>query len=194
MAKIVKLGIDKKPKDLTKKEIENIEVKNLEVIKPKKLENTLIGFDRVAKDMRKKIEKLARQKGISTFNLIGIPTKGGIPKFSGGIVGDVQVIGEGLYNMANQRNDIKELLYIIVRGLKDAELLKETSISKLHGAGKISARLFNTLNNELIHDLRDLTKYTQGEVLKIRNMGEKSSKDLIKLLSERGLSLKNFKN
>lgn len=188
MAKIVKLGIDKKLKDLTKKEIENIEVKNLEVIKPKKLENTLIGFDRVAKDMRKKIEKLARQKGISTFNLIGIPTKGGIPKFSGGIVGDVQVIGEGLYNMANQRNDIKELLYIIVRGLK------ETSISKLHGAGKISARLFNTLNNELIHDLRDLTKYTQGEVLKIRNMGEKSSKDLIKLLSERGLSLKNFKN
>lgn len=194
MAKIVKLGTDKKLKDLTKKEIENIEVKNLEEIKPKKTKNTLIGFDRVAKDMRKKIEKLARQKGISTFSLIGIPTKGGIPKYSGGIVGDVQIIGEGLYNMANQRNDIKELLYIIVRGLKDAELLKETSISKLHGAGKISARLFNTLNNELIHDLRDLTKYTQGEVLKIRNMGEKSSKDLIKLLSERGLSLKKIKN
>jgi len=72
-------------------------------------------------------------------------------------------------------------------------LLEVTSVSKLHGEGKVSARLFNTLNNESITDLKQLTEYTYGEVLRFRNMGEKSGKDLIRLLDERNMEFKDFK-
>lgn len=80
-----------------------------------------IGFDRVAKDMRTKIEKLARQKGISTFSVMGIPQKNDVPKYSGGMVRSPEILVEGLYNMAKQRPEIKMLLEVVVKALNGGE-------------------------------------------------------------------------
>ena len=193
MEKVVKSGTDKELKDLTKEEFKNIDVKDLETVKPAEKKIVLVGFDRVAGDMRKKIEKLARQKGISTFSVMGLPSRIGSPVYSGGMVGSPEILVEGLYNMARQRPEIKQLIKIVANALIESDLLEVTSVSKLHGEGKVSARLFNTLNNESITDLKQLTEYTYGEVLRFRNMGEKSGKDLIRLLDERNMEFKDFK-
>jgi hypothetical protein len=169
------------------KDIKDIEVACEEVKTEPKKEVVLVGFDRIAVDMKKKVEKLARQKGISSFNIMGIPTREGVPKYSGGMVGNPEVLVEGLYNMANQRPEIKALLEITVNALREAEVLRKTKLSELLDAGKIKAGLFNILNNAEIYDLTQLTTVTVDEVMDYKNLGEQSLKDLTKLLHERGL-------
>lgn len=172
------------------KDVKGIDVNDPQEVKPQEKEVVLVGFNRIAGDMKKKVEKLARQKGISSFNIMGIPTRDGVPKYSGGMVGSPEILVEGLYNMALQRPEIKALLEITVNALKETAILRVTKLSELLEAGKIKIGLFNILNNAEIYDLKQVAEKTIDEVAEYRNLGEQSLKDLTKLLEERQMTFK----
>lgn len=175
---------------------EAIDPKTLDVdfedVKPTEEEKkvVLVGFDRIADDMKHKVTKLARQKGISSFNIMGIPTRGGVPKYSGGMVGDPSVLVEGLYNMALQRPEIKALLEITVKALTETELLRVTSVSELLEKGVITSKIFNVLDDNQIYDLKKLAEKSKDEVAEFQNVGEKTLIDLQKLLTDRGMDFR----
>lgn len=150
----------------------------------------LVGFDRIADDMKQKVAKLARQKRISSFTLLGTPIRGGVPKFSGGMVGDPSVLVEGLYNMALQRPEIKALLEITVKALTETELLRITSVSELLEKGVITSKTFNVLDDNQIYDLKKLAEKTKDEVAEFRSIGDKTLTELQKLLTDRGMDFK----
>lgn len=155
---------------------------------PKK---ALIGFNRVADELRKKLAKFGSNKGISSFSVIGKKGKfDKVPVFSGGMVGNPEILVEGLFNMAIQRPEIKALLTITVNALNETEILREIGLAKLHSYGKIKPVAFNVLNDMDIFTLKDLCEYTEAELLKKQGIGGGTIKDLKKLLTERGLAFK----
>lgn len=150
----------------------------------------LVGFDRIADDMKQKVAKLARKKGISSFTLLGTPIRGSVPKFSGGMVGDPSVLVEGLYNMALQRPEIKAVLKITVKALKETELLRITAVSELLEKGVITSKTFNVLDDNQIYDLKKLAEKTKDEVAEFRSIGDKTLTELQKLLTDRGMDFR----
>lgn len=63
----------------------------------------------------------------------------------------------------------------------------ETPIEELD----LSVRAYNCLKRAGIHTLQDLTNMTENEMMKIRNLGKKSLKEVIDKTKEMGLSFKN---
>ena len=55
----------------------------------------------------------------------------------------------------------------------------------------LSVRSFNCLKRASIHTVEDLTKKTEDDMLKVRNLGRKSLDEVINKLASYGLSLKN---
>lgn len=115
----------------------------------------LLGFDRVADDLKKRLKKLGRQKQISSISVIcATPTfmegkniTHGKTKFSGGMVGDPAQVLEGLYNMALQRPEVKVLLKLCVKAIEDTEALAVTDLTKLYDSNRVSGRLYNYLHS-----------------------------------------------
>lgn len=54
----------------------------------------------------------------------------------------------------------------------------------------LSVRSYNCLKRAGIHTVEDLTKRTEDDMLKVRNLGRKSLEEVVKKLEELGLSLK----
>lgn len=151
----------------------------------------LLGFDKIAGDMKSKVEKLGRQKGISSFTIMGVPTKG-VPKYSGGMVGDAVILVEGLFNMATQRPEIKALLEITVKALKHADFLKITDLDELHKEGFVSEALYISMHNNDVFDLKEIAENHTKEVVTslFDEVSEELVQELEKLLHERGLDFK----
>ena len=55
----------------------------------------------------------------------------------------------------------------------------------------LSVRSYNCLKRANIHPVEDLTKRTEDDMLKVRNLGRKSLEEVVKKLEELGLSLKD---
>ena len=55
---------------------------------------------------------------------------------------------------------------------------------------ELSVRSYNCLKRANIHTIEDLTKKTEEDMLKVRNLGKKSLDEVIYKLSSYGLSLK----
>lgn len=62
----------------------------------------------------------------------------------------------------------------------------ETSVEDLD----LSVRSYNCLKRAGIHTVEDLTKRTEEDMLKVRNLGRKSLEEVVKKLEDLGLSLK----
>ena len=54
----------------------------------------------------------------------------------------------------------------------------------------LSVRSYNCLKRANIHTVEDLTKRTEEDMLKVRNLGRKSLEEVVKKLEDLGLSLK----
>ena len=65
-------------------------------------------------------------------------------------------------------------------------LILRTSVEDLD----LSVRSYNCLKRANIHTVEDLTKRTEDDMLKVRNLGRKSLEEVVKKLEDLGLSLK----
>ena len=63
----------------------------------------------------------------------------------------------------------------------------ETPIEEL----ELSVRAYNCLKRDAIHTLHDLTSKSESEMMKIRNLGKKSLKEVIDKVKEMGFSFRN---
>ena len=63
----------------------------------------------------------------------------------------------------------------------------ETPIEELD----LSVRAYNCLKRDAIHTLQDLTSKSESEMMKIRNLGKKSLKEVIDKVKEMGFSFRN---
>jgi DNA-directed RNA polymerase subunit alpha len=54
---------------------------------------------------------------------------------------------------------------------------------------ELSVRSYNCLKNAQIHSIRDLVQMSEAEILKMKNFGRKSLKEIKEILAEMGLSL-----
>lgn len=145
----------------------------------------LVGFDKVASDMKKKVKRLAEKKAISSFTMLGIARGNGVPKYSGGMVGDAQILVEGLYYMAKQREDVRAVIEIVANALKSNALQELTVVKDLHEKGVLSAMCANALEGAGIEDLTELKAKTRKEVGQIKNISKKALAELDKLMEER---------
>ncbi len=95
--------------------------------------------------------------------------------------------------MINHLNVVVELSekaknsdYMIEHEETSTNSVLETSIADLD----LSVRSFNCLMRAGIKDVRDLTAKTEEDMMKVRNLGRKSLKEVKEKLDELGLSLK----
>ncbi|MFV0424750.1 MAG: DNA-directed RNA polymerase subunit alpha [Bacilli bacterium] len=70
------------------------------------------------------------------------------------------------------------------------ETLKEKVLEAPIENLNLSVRAYNCLKRAEINTIYDLTEKTEGEMMKVKNLGKKSLKDVISNLEELGLSLK----
>lgn len=68
----------------------------------------------------------------------------------------------------------------------DMMRVREMSIEEMD----LSVRSYNCLKRANIHTVDDLTKKTEDDMLKVRNLGKKSLDEVIYKLNSYGLSLK----
>ncbi|MBQ9275969.1 MAG: DNA-directed RNA polymerase subunit alpha, partial [Clostridia bacterium] len=94
-------------------------------------------------------------------------------------------------------NDHIKLFVDLVENMADKDILVE---QKPDGTRKIlemsvedldlSVRSYNCLKRANIHTVEDLTKRTEDDMLKVRNLGRKSLEEVVKKLEDLGLGLK----
>ena len=94
-------------------------------------------------------------------------------------------------------NDHIRLFVDLVENMANKDILVEP---KADGTRKIlemsvedldlSVRSYNCLKRANIHTVEDLTKRTEDDMLKVRNLGRKSLEEVINKLTDLGLSLK----
>ena len=77
---------------------------------------------------------------------------------------------------------------ILVPGKKDTEI---ETLKKTIEDMELSVRSYNCLKRANIHTVEDLTKKTEDDMLKVRNLGKKSLDEVILKLQSYGLSLKD---
>lgn len=94
-------------------------------------------------------------------------------------------------------NDHLKLFVDLVENMKDVEILKanngETGPKVLDMSVEdldLSVRSYNCLKRANIHTVEDLTKRTEDDMLKVRNLGRKSLEEVVKKLEDLGLGLK----
>ena len=91
------------------------------------------------------------------------------------------------FDIISQINEeIAEQTYIYEDDKKKEDKKFDVKIEEL----ELSARSFNCLKRANISTLADLTQKTEEEMMRVRNLGRKSLKEVISKLHERGLSLK----
>ena len=78
------------------------------------------------------------------------------------------------------------------------EFLKDYSEKKILNAGidelELSLRTYNCLRRAKINNIYDLTQKTEKELMKIRNLGKKSCREIVLKLKENGYFLKGQKD
>ena len=78
--------------------------------------------------------------------------------------------------------------FIVLSRKRDSKMKKlETSIDDLD----FSVRAYNCLKRANINTLGDLTEKTELEMMKIRNLGKKSLKEVIDKIKEMGLRFRD---
>ena len=82
--------------------------------------------------------------------------------------------------------------------MKDREILISQDDEKAHKKLEmsiedldLSVRSYNCLKRAGIHTVQDLTKKTEEEMLKVRNLGKKSLDEVIKKIRDLGFDLRN---
>ena len=68
----------------------------------------------------------------------------------------------------------------------DTKKVLEMSVEDLD----LSVRSYNCLKRANIHTVEDLTKRSEDDMLKVRNLGRKSLEEVVKKLEDLGLGLK----
>lgn len=86
----------------------------------------------------------------------------------------------------NLNDAIKKQVYMKDEEEKETDKNKEIKIEDLD----LSVRAYNCLKRVNINTVGDLTEKTEEEMMKIRNLGRKSLKEVVTKLRERGLDLK----
>ena len=94
-------------------------------------------------------------------------------------------------------NDHLKLFVDLVESMKGVEILKanteDTKTKVLDMSVEdldLSVRSYNCLKRANIHTVEDLTKRTEDDMLKVRNLGRKSLEEVVKKLEDLGLGLK----
>lgn len=94
-------------------------------------------------------------------------------------------------------NDHLKLFINLVSDMDENDILKEDkkddtkkvlemSVEDLD----LSVRSYNCLKRANIHTVEDLTKRSEDDMLKVRNLGRKSLEEVVKKLEDLGLGLK----
>lgn len=98
-----------------------------------------------------------------------------------------KIMEEHLKLFINLSEDLKDTT-ILVAPEQDTKIEKlKMSIEEMD----LSVRSFNCLKRAGIHTVEDLTKKTEDDMLKVRNLGRKSLDEVIHKLESYGLNLKN---
>jgi len=91
-------------------------------------------------------------------------------------------------NIIADLNEIADLTGVMTEKQEDNKLRKlETSIDDLD----FSVRAYNCLKRANIHTLGDLTEKTELEMMKIRNLGKKSLKEVMDKIKDMGLKFRD---
>ncbi|MEG1508832.1 MAG: DNA-directed RNA polymerase subunit alpha [Clostridia bacterium] len=95
-------------------------------------------------------------------------------------------------------NDHIALFIDLVDDMKNKEILVSHDDEKQHKVLEmsiedleLSVRSYNCLKRASIHTVEDLTKKTEDDMLKVRNLGKKSLDEVIKKIKDLGFSLRN---
>ncbi len=85
-------------------------------------------------------------------------------------------------------NNIANITGMMIEKIEDPkQKALETSIEDLD----FSVRAYNCLKRAGVHTLQDLVNKSEGEMMKIRNLGKKSLKEVLDKIKELGLSLRD---
>lgn len=137
----------------------------------------LNSFNRIQDDIRSKLQR----SGVSAICYMGI--EGG--EFSGGLVGEPEIVAEALVVACKKNAAIFHLLDIVVKSCREAgfhqeekksEEIKEleTSIGKLVDSGELDEKVRAIFEENKIIDLNQLSYFTEKEVKSWKGIGEKT--------------------
>ena len=87
----------------------------------------------------------------------------------------------------NLNSEIEQRKYMMESEEKVVDSKLEKKIEDLD----LSVRSYNCLKRANINTVRELTQKTEEEMMKVRNLGRKSLKEVVQKLREIGLDLKN---
>ena len=108
-----------------------------------------------------------------------------------GIVGSTGYIAQFLIEhfavIQNLNSEIEQRKYMMESEEKVVDSKLEKKIEDLD----LSVRSYNCLKRANINTVRELTQKTEEEMMKVRNLGRKSLKEVVQKLREIGLDLKN---
>ena len=130
-----------------------------------------VGFDRIAENTKTKFEKLKGSKNISSFSLIGVPSRQGIPIYSGGMVGDPAVLLEGLFTLAKNNEPVRILVDLVSRALKENDIADKTVIIDLYETKVITEPLYKLLISFKVNNLVELARFTKDSLLEYKGVG-----------------------
>ena len=92
------------------------------------------------------------------------------------------------FNLVADTNKIADVTGMMVEKTEDPKTKAlETTIEDLD----FSVRAYNCLKRAGIHNLQDLVNKSEGEMMKIRNLGRKSLKEVLDKVKELGLVLRD---
>ncbi|HEY8444119.1 MAG TPA: DNA-directed RNA polymerase subunit alpha [Clostridia bacterium] len=97
-----------------------------------------------------------------------------------------KIVEDHIRLFVNLSDSISEMDILVNREKDKHQKILEMSIEDLD----LSVRSFNCLKRANINTIEDLTKRTEEDMLKVRNLGRKSLEEVINKLAELGLSLK----
>ena len=98
-----------------------------------------------------------------------------------------KIITEHLYLFIDLSEEAYENDIMVVKDTDGKEKVLEMAIEELD----LSVRSFNCLKRANIHTVESLTNKTEEDMMKVRNLGQKSLEEVIAKLAQLGLSLKN---
>lgn len=116
-----------------------------------------------------------------------IETDGSITPFEGVAIG-AKIMFEHLNLFIDLDSNVDDLKFIVEPEEKTVSKELDKEIEKLG----LSVRSRNCLHRAHINTVKDLTEKTRDDMMKVRNLGQKSLVEIEKKLEELGLSLKAF--
>lgn len=92
------------------------------------------------------------------------------------------------FNILTNLSKIADVTGLMIEKTEDPKVKAlETSIEDLD----LSVRAYNCLKRANIHTVQDLVNKSENEMMKIRNLGKKSLKEVLDKVKEQGLTLRN---